>query len=167
MAHLLIYHESALATGLEWATKYHTADTADPGARAAICAGAEAELVSDFVTFTRWESYSIAGIKVAEGVFSPLIIGDRAGDMQPIKYAMLIRLVSTINFKRPSSRYIHGWTEDLQTQGSLNATGAAAVAGYNTALAGTSWYVDSDGSTIAGHTFRGFTKRKRMRRKVI
>lgn len=164
--YILIYHR--VGTGiLEWATKYsHTISLAQNDSTASDIALAEAELCDSSVTFNRWEGFNAAGVKQAEGNITG-VVGQQAGDMMPIHYAMLLRLNAAAIVGRPSTRYIHGWVEGWQTDGTINAAGLTAVTAYQNALAAMIFLTDSDGSAISSITFRGFSRRKRMRRALV
>jgi hypothetical protein len=162
---IILYHTYG---GLEWGTKYYCGALLT-GPEASIwateLAEAEANLFVDDVVITRYEWISTLGVIIAGGTLAePGIAG---GDMQPIRYALFLRLVST-GPGRPSSKYIHGWPEPFQTDNGITGTFTTALAAYVTGLTSASQQlVDSDGTNVTNVTFRGFSRRKRMRRAIV
>lgn len=156
---IILYH---LFSNFEWGTRYWFADaeTTPPGTLATALANAEAPLMSDVILITRFESYNTAGVKDLEGGLS--VAGTNTQDMLPITYAIFLRFVSS-GPKRPSTKYIHGWCENFQTDGDLNVTGSGAVNTYSAALVAAN-VTDSDGVPIDGVVFRRFSRRRRIRR---
>ena len=156
---VVIYH---IWSNLEWATKYWfaEADTTNREEQAIAVGNAEAPLISDNILINRYEAINAAGVKTSEGALS--IAGENTTDMMPINYALFIRLISS-GPKRPSTKYIHGWCENMQTDGDANVTLSTAVTAYGAELIAID-VTDSDGVAINGVVFRRFSRRRHMRR---
>lgn len=147
--------------GLEWGNRYYvTAVASDIPGQADTIAQAQRELQADNVQLTRWELLDSLGHKTTEGGFSDLH-GVLDGDMMPIHYALLIRF-NTTGPKRPSYKYVHGYTEQLQTDGAPSSLLPTQLGLYSSGLEDAD-VGDSDGSVMTSITFRKFTRRKRMR----
>lgn len=165
----LLYHTCAVAQELEWATKYYIqGDNSDDVANT--LANAERVFYHTSVTINRYEWFNQDGHKGAEGTFTGITGTQGGSDMMPIKYALLLRLQTGVVSGRPSTRYIHGWPESFQTNGVRTADFVDARQDYELALQGLpvpNMYVDSDGNPVNSHLLRGFSRRKRMRRKPM
>lgn len=147
----------------EWATKYYVAQVEDANeVTAGLLVAAEQPLVSTSVVFNRWEGLNAAGHKFTEGVFTSTT-GSAAGEIQPIKYALHIRLISQ-GPNRPSTKFIHGYTESMLLNGAATVGLTAAITEYGSDLAAAFVVTDSEGYGISGATLRQFSRRRRMRR---
>lgn len=116
------------------------------------------------IAYTRWEGFDADGLKVEEGALSGY--GSAGGQTMPFTYALLLRLLSVQNVKRPSVKYIHGFSEDFTQNGRPTSEFLARVAVYGIALS-VAGVVDSDGGDVTGAVFRTFTRRRRVRRLTI
>lgn len=156
---VVLYHSYL---NVEWGTKYYFEDGnfGTPVSLATALADAEGPLLSDSVLINRYEYFSPAGVKTAEGAMANT--GERTGEIMPINYAIFVRLASG-GPKRPSTKYLHGYTEDLVTDGEPNLTLSNAISAYGADLAAAD-VTDSDGEFVTGAIFRGFSRRRRLRR---
>ena len=116
------------------------------------------------VAYTRWEGFNTDGLKVVEGALSGY--GSAGGQTMPFTYALLLRLLSVQNVKRPSVKYIHGYGEDFTLNGRPTSDFLGRVAVYGIALSVVG-VVDSDGGNVTGAAFRTFSRRRRIRRLTI
>lgn len=161
--YILIYQIKS-GSSLEWASKYHFLSTANITPAAAVaCADAQRAMQTSQIVYSRWEGFDTVGHKFTEGSLAG-VPGTAAGEAMPIHYAILLRLVTATTVKRPSTRFIHGWTESYQNADVLSATWITALAAYNTAMAAVAGYRDSDGLSVTSHVFRRFSHRDRMRK---
>jgi hypothetical protein len=147
---------------LEWATKYYWGGTLPPGAVPIIAlALGESALCSENVVFSRFEVNNAVGVKIDEGDLGGFP-GGQIDNMVDIHYALLLREQAPAN-KRPSVKYIHGFTVNAFTSlGELSSDYISAVGDFSSAMAASQW-VDSDGGSVSGVLFRHFTRRKKMR----
>jgi len=147
---------------LEWCNKYFIKDgvSITPSSLAAALVNAQKPLQCAPVSYTRYRYLDAAGSVVAEGTLTG--VGTATGDMMPIHYAILVRITGISNVKRPSVKYIHGFTESWNTNGVWQTAGNTALAAYATALNSNN-VCDSDNLLITDAVFRGFSRRKRMR----
>lgn len=156
---IVLYHAF---NNYEWGTRYYISP---PGLEpiadiAEDLAQAESPLFSDNIAITRFEHLDNDGSIIQGG---PLAIQDaNTNDMMPLNYAILIRLVSG-GPKRPSTKYIHGWCENFQTDGEANTALSTAITNYSTAIVARG-VQDSDDFTVVAAQFRKFTRRRRIRR---
>lgn len=164
--YMLLYHRSAFDPSLEWATKYHFQSIGDMNDSVADqVADAEGIMCHSSITFNRWEGYDSLGHMFTSGT---VVAGGAAGgEAMPIKYALLLRLQTAGSLGRPSVRWIHGWPEAWQSGGSLSLSGTTAIQDYNAAMVSVANYRDSSGLAVPSHLFRGFSRRKRMRRLIV
>lgn len=148
---------------LEWATSYYYYSAAVPSESAIdALAEAEAQLFSENIEIRRWEAFHANGTKWDEGALSIAVQGVRTGNMANIHYALLLRELAPAN-KRPSVKYIHGFTVDAFTSlGELSTTYLGYVDDFGDYLNATDWR-DSDTQVIQGLVFRGFSRRTKMR----
>jgi len=144
--------------GYEWANSYYKADDWTFG-EVENLVDAEAPLMSGEVEYTRYEVINPGGVKIHD--FAIGGTGTDLAQILPIKYAALIRLNSD-GIKRPSTKYIHGITEAFTNNGLPDSSFLSKITTYGTALA-TMDVQDSDEAPVTGATFRGFTRRKRLR----
>lgn len=148
---------------LEWANKYYI-QAGNPDSAATIAANiytAQKVLQINTIVYSRYRYLESDGTLISEG--SVTGSGTAAGEMMPIHYALFIRLSGVTEIGRPSSKYIHGWSEGFQSGGVIVAAGTTA---FNTYAAAILSYglANSNGAILGSLQLRGFSRRKRMRR---
>lgn len=155
-----IYHTFQ---SLEWATSYYYYSSAVPSESVIdSLAEAEAYLFSENVEIRRWEAFHANGTKWDEDSLSIAVPGVRTGNMANIHYALLLRETAPAN-KRPSVKYIHGYTVDAFTSlGELSTTYLGYINDFGDVLNSLD-FRDSDTQLIEGLVFRGFSRRTKMR----
>lgn len=158
IAHLVVYMTvGAYEIGQKWYNKTLTTGTADASADA--LTGYLAQLQHDSVLWTRWEMFSTAGVKVAEGTTnSPGTVA--SGTRLQLNFCAFVRLNSG-GPKRPSSKYIHGISEASVETDAAGATWLLALGSLEDHVT-TEGYCDSDGVDISSLTFRKWSWRRKL-----
>lgn len=126
---------------------------------AAGIADAQALLIPNSITISRWELLDPTGTKIDEGVLA--VSGTVASEYSTFKFASFIRLNSAGD-KRPSTKYVHPLPETFLTNGVPTAACLNAVGTYGSDLVSYD-VADSEGVPISSAQFRHGTRRKHVR----
>lgn len=147
---------------LEWCNKYYIqAGNTNPSATIAnTIRDFQKPLQTTNITYTRWRRLSGTGTLIAEGAMTGA--GTATGEMMPIHYAMLIRLIATTEVGRPSVKYIHGWSENWQSGNILTSGAITALTNMGVAVLAAG-LANSNGNVLENVVFRGFSRRRRIR----
>lgn len=146
----------------KWFIEETPADAAEALSKAFAIATAIAPLVSSAWEFVRWVSRDSAGRKRFEGNFASYLPGTASGEVVAPKYALLLRIASAA-VKRPSVKFIHGFTEGDMVNGNPSGGLLTAINAAGVALAAAG-VLDSDGNPLTDLIFRSFSRRRKVRR---
>lgn len=111
-------------------------------------------------SYSRWTHLDSDGHKVDEGTLTGA--GTFGGSKLPSKYCAFVRLNSDGPGK-PSSKYLHGLSETMMTDGAPAADYLTWLAFFVGVLKGNG-LMDSDLFDIESATFRSFSRRRHVRR---